>query len=106
MQSGAFHSANVDENVLATIIWLNEAKTLLAVEPLNNTCRHNLSFIRETKNNAVQAKYDRLAALGTYWALKSPSKTCLQRPLLQNCDRPTRTHLDRGTRLVPRQRDE
>src|ERR1700754_934953 len=39
-QASPFHRADVNEHVLSTILRLNEAKTLLAVKPLHNTCRH------------------------------------------------------------------
>jgi hypothetical protein len=37
---GAFDSADVDEHVLAAVIWLDEAEALLAVEPLYGSLRH------------------------------------------------------------------
>jgi hypothetical protein len=36
----------MNEYIVAAIIWLNEAKSLLAVEPLDRTCCHNLSLFR------------------------------------------------------------
>src|SRR4029077_20251286 len=43
----------MNEYVLAAIVRLNEAIALLAVEPLNNTCRHNLSLISERRPSEV-----------------------------------------------------
>jgi hypothetical protein len=40
VQTGAFDSADMDENVLATVCRLNEAKALLAVKPLHNSLIH------------------------------------------------------------------
>ena len=37
---GAFDSADVDEYVLAAVIWLDEAEAFLAVEPLYGSLRH------------------------------------------------------------------
>ena len=45
-QSGAFYGADMNEYIVAAIIWLNEAKSLLAVEPLDRTRCHNLSLFR------------------------------------------------------------
>jgi hypothetical protein len=39
-QTGAFDRADMDENVLATVCRLNEAKALLAVKPLHNSLIH------------------------------------------------------------------
>jgi hypothetical protein len=36
----------MNEYIVAAIIWLNEAKSLLAVEPLDRTRCHNLSLFR------------------------------------------------------------
>jgi hypothetical protein len=36
----AFDRADVYEYILATVIWLNESKALLAVEPLHGSLRH------------------------------------------------------------------
>jgi len=40
MQPGAFHSADVDEDVLAAVVRLDEAKAFLAVEPLYGSSHH------------------------------------------------------------------
>jgi hypothetical protein len=39
-QTGSFDRADVDEHVVSAIVRLNEAKSLLAVEPLNCTDSH------------------------------------------------------------------
>jgi hypothetical protein len=44
----------VHEDVTAAIIGLNETKSLLAVEPLYRTCRHNLSFWVENGGDVTQ----------------------------------------------------
>jgi hypothetical protein len=46
MHTGAFDRADVDENVGASVLRLNEAKTFLAVEPLHSTFSHRISFNR------------------------------------------------------------
>jgi hypothetical protein len=40
MQPSALDSADVNENISATIVRLNKSKAFLAVEPLNSTCSH------------------------------------------------------------------
>jgi hypothetical protein len=40
MQPGPFHSADVDEHVLAAVIRLDEPEAFLAVEPLYGSLRH------------------------------------------------------------------
>jgi hypothetical protein len=43
--SGAFDRADVHEDVLATVIWLDKSEALLGIEPLHGSLRHNnLSF--------------------------------------------------------------
>src|SRR5690349_1904166 len=37
---GTLDGADVNEHVLSAVVGLNEAKALLAVEPLNSACRH------------------------------------------------------------------
>jgi hypothetical protein len=37
-----FNRADVNEYIVSAIIGLDEAKTLLAIEPLDSTCRHSL----------------------------------------------------------------
>ena|SRR5215467_890615 len=45
---GAFDRADVHEDILAAVIWLDESEALLAVEPLHGSFRHiALSFSRE-----------------------------------------------------------
>jgi hypothetical protein len=39
-QTGALDGAYMNEHIIPAIIGLDEAKTLLAIEPLNSTCRH------------------------------------------------------------------
>jgi hypothetical protein len=41
-KSRAFNGADVNENIVSAIVGLNKPKTLLAIEPLNSTCRHFL----------------------------------------------------------------
>lgn len=41
-QTGALHGGNVDEHVLASIIGLNKAETLLIVKPLHSTLGHRI----------------------------------------------------------------
>ena len=48
VHTGALDSGNVDENVLAAIIGLNETKTLGCVEPLNGTCAHDDILLRSS----------------------------------------------------------
>jgi hypothetical protein len=61
-QSGAFYGADMNEYIVAAIIWLNEAKSLLAVEPLDRTCCHNLSlFEARQRITTVPLKYKLLA---------------------------------------------
>src|SRR5579871_4727142 len=43
--AGALESADMDENVLAAIIRLNEAETLLSVEPFNGARAHDEPFL-------------------------------------------------------------
>ena len=38
-----FNRADVNEHIVSAIIGLDEAKTLLAIEPFDSTCRHLLS---------------------------------------------------------------
>ncbi len=38
-----FDGADVNEDILAAIVWLNESVTLVRVEPLNFTCSQNCS---------------------------------------------------------------
>ncbi len=40
IQSGAFDCTDVHEDILATVIWLDETKAFLAVEPLYDSLRH------------------------------------------------------------------
>src|SRR5690606_30308106 len=48
--AGTLNGRNMDENVRAAVIGLNEAKTLGAVEPLHGTCFHDdfLSIVGES----------------------------------------------------------
>ena len=39
--AGALDSADVDEDVLAAVVGLNETEALLGVEPLNSASRHS-----------------------------------------------------------------
>jgi hypothetical protein len=41
-QACPFNGADVHEHVIAAIVWLDKAKALLAIEPLDGTCRHFL----------------------------------------------------------------
>src|ERR1700745_2421350 len=43
----------MNEYVFAAVVGLDEAIALLAVEPLNNTCRHSLSFMSERRPSEV-----------------------------------------------------
>ena len=49
-QTSALDGADVNEHVLRAVIWLDEAETLLGIEPLNFACRHidNLSSCEQT----------------------------------------------------------
>jgi hypothetical protein len=52
--SCAFDRAYVNENVLAAVVRLNEAETLLAIKPLYSSCRHRTpSFGYESIDNHV-----------------------------------------------------
>jgi hypothetical protein len=44
MQSGAFDCADVHEDILAAVIWLDEAEAFLSIEPLHGSLRHIFSF--------------------------------------------------------------
>jgi hypothetical protein len=39
-KTGSFDRADVHKHIISAVVRLNEAKTLLAVEPLDSTCRH------------------------------------------------------------------
>jgi hypothetical protein len=38
--AGAFNSADMNEDVLAAVVWLNESKALMAIEPLHGSFCH------------------------------------------------------------------
>ena len=42
VKSGALDGADVHEDILASVIGLDEAKTFLAVEPLHGSLRHEI----------------------------------------------------------------
>jgi hypothetical protein len=42
-EPGFLHSRNMDEDVFAATVGLNETEALCCIEPLHNTCRHDRS---------------------------------------------------------------
>jgi hypothetical protein len=60
IHAGTLDGADVDKNVLAAVIWLDEAKAFLAVEPLHGSLRHeNTSFstcLGRPRNNGAGSK--------------------------------------------------
>src|SRR6185437_11469929 len=56
-QAGAFHCRDVNEDVAAAVVGLDEAEALLAVEPLDCAGRHRLSLSgRSTHGPTVGAE--------------------------------------------------
>ena len=62
-QPGAFNCANVDKYVRAARLGLNEAKTLLGIEPFYDTCLHVFPF---RQNNDALAHHVR-RYLSMFW---------------------------------------
>jgi len=62
MHACALNSANVDENILAAIFWLNEAKAFLVIKPLYDTLIHRVSFRRRVN---MRIGNERVSAVGS-----------------------------------------
>jgi hypothetical protein len=41
-KTSSFDGADVNEYIIAAVVWLYETEALLGIEPLNGTCRHFL----------------------------------------------------------------
>lgn len=55
VQPGALYGADVNEDVLRSIIWLDESEAFLSVEPLDSSLRHNL-FLSCMRRRATQQR--------------------------------------------------
>jgi hypothetical protein len=55
LHSGAFDRADMHEHILAAVIWLDEAKAFLAIEPFHGSLRH-ISSLRCVCNEAARQR--------------------------------------------------
>jgi hypothetical protein len=59
IKASAFDRADVHEDVVASVIWLNEAETLLAVEPFHGSLGHIAVPLHVIRRAPEQAVYSR-----------------------------------------------
>jgi len=57
---GAFDRTDMQENILAAVVRLNEAETFLAVKPLHGSCRHGIPLSLSTSPPIAARQRSRL----------------------------------------------
>jgi hypothetical protein len=75
--SGSFDRADVDEDVLAAVIRLDEAEAFLAIEPLHGSLRH-LAFLSVTC--VIRPRLSAAVSFEIWRKVVSPTRACAARP--------------------------
>jgi hypothetical protein len=57
VEASALHSTNMNENIISTSIWLNEAEAFLCVKPLNCSSKHRFIPCLVPKIRQLLRKY-------------------------------------------------